>query len=249
MTVERGDDRLAQAAPLVEHLVPASHPLPPHVQRLQRGPFIDVGAHAEGLVARTGEHDHTQIAVGLEAARQTLEFALLADGVDPANVYTELATQEGADRAFKALDKIKDEIFWWDRTDEPMTWLSEKKVAIAAAYSGRMFRTLVGDRRRFGVMWDGQIYSYDMWVMPLGTPNKEAAMQFLEFIIQPQIMADFAVESSYAPARRSAIDLVPDEVRSKLATANATNPILIDRVWWADHMDAYTRRFENWLQQ
>ena len=31
--------------------------------------------------------------------------------------------------------------------------------------------------------------------------------------------------------------------------ANATNPILIDRVWWADHMYAYTRRFENWQQQ
>ena len=60
--------------------------------------------------------------------RQTLELALLADGVDPANVYTELATQAGADRAFQALDKIKGEIFWWDSAEEPMAWLQEKKV-------------------------------------------------------------------------------------------------------------------------
>jgi putative spermidine/putrescine transport system substrate-binding protein len=55
--------------------------------------------------------------------RRTLELALLADGVDPANVYTELATQEGADRAFKALDKIKGDTYWWDSAEEPMTWL------------------------------------------------------------------------------------------------------------------------------
>ena len=33
-----------------------------------------------------------------------LEFALLADGVAPADVYTVLATQEGQDRAFAKLD-------------------------------------------------------------------------------------------------------------------------------------------------
>ena len=62
------------------------------------------------------------------AARYTLELALLADGVDPANVYTELATPAGVDRAFKALDKIKGDIFWWDNAQEPITWLLEKKV-------------------------------------------------------------------------------------------------------------------------
>ena len=36
---------------------------------------------------------------------------------------------------------------------------------------------------------------------------------------------------------------------SKLATTNATNAVLIDRVWWADRMDAYTKRYEAWLQQ
>ena len=45
-----------------------------------------------------------------DGPRYTLELALLADGVDPANVYTELATPAGVDRAFKALDKIKDDV-------------------------------------------------------------------------------------------------------------------------------------------
>ena len=80
------------------------------------------------------------------SARYTLELALLADGVDPANVYTELATPEGMDRAFKALDKIKGEVYWWDSAQEPLSWLLEKEVVMAAGYSGRVFRAAVGDR-------------------------------------------------------------------------------------------------------
>jgi putative spermidine/putrescine transport system substrate-binding protein len=46
--------------------------------------------------------------------------------VDPANVYTDLATPEGVDRAFKALDKIKVETYWWDAAQEQFVWLLEK---------------------------------------------------------------------------------------------------------------------------
>ena len=76
--------------------------------------------------------------------RYTLELALLADGVEPGNVYQELGTTEGADRAFAALDKIKPEILWWDKAKEPISWLIEGKAAMAAGYSGRIFRAALG---------------------------------------------------------------------------------------------------------
>ena len=45
---------------------------------------------------------------------ENLEFALLADGVEPKDVYTVLATPEGLDRAFKKMDEIKPSILvWW----------------------------------------------------------------------------------------------------------------------------------------
>ena len=55
VAVDRGDDRLAQPCPLVEHLVAAAHPAPPHVERLQGGPLVDVRTDAEGLLAFTRE--------------------------------------------------------------------------------------------------------------------------------------------------------------------------------------------------
>src|ERR1700750_1653928 len=42
-----------------------------------------------------------------KGARYNLEFALMADGVKPADVYKTLATKEGADRAFKKLGELK----------------------------------------------------------------------------------------------------------------------------------------------
>ena len=140
--------------------------------------------------------------------RYTLELALLADGVDPANVYTELATPEGADRAFKALDKIKGDIFWWDNAQEPITWLLEKKVGMAAGYSGRIFRAAVGDRQRLGVVWDGQIYDLDLWAIPKGAKNKDGAKRFITFASDPARLATQAQLIAYGPMRKSALALV-----------------------------------------
>ena len=51
--------------------------------------------------------------------KYTLEFALMADGVPPDQVYEVLRTPEGVDRAFAKLDEIKDDIIWWEAGAQP----------------------------------------------------------------------------------------------------------------------------------
>ena len=46
--------------------------------------------------------------------KANLEFALIADGVAPGDVYDVLSTDEGIDRAFAKLDTIKDDVIWWE---------------------------------------------------------------------------------------------------------------------------------------
>ena len=186
--------------------------------------------------------------------RYTLELALLADGVDPANVYTELATPEGADRAFKALDKIKGDIFWWDNAQEPITWLLEKKVGMAAGYSGRIFRAAVGDRQRLGVVWDGQIYDLDLWAIPKGAKNKDGAMRFITFASDPARLATQAQLIAYGPMRKSALALVGKhpiidvEMKDYLPTApdNFKKALRFDDAWWSAHGADLQKRFEEW---
>lgn len=58
-----------------------------------------------------------------KGAMYTLEFALMADGVAPKEVYKVLATREGQDRAFRKLDQIKPSIQWWEAgAQPPNTW-------------------------------------------------------------------------------------------------------------------------------
>ncbi len=186
--------------------------------------------------------------------RRTLELALLADGADPANVYTELATQEGADRAFKALDKIKGETYWWDSAEEAITWLLERKAAMAATYSGRLFRATVGTRQRYAAMWDGQIYDLDFWAIPKSAKNKDGALRFIAFATDPARLATQAQLIAYGPMRKSALPLVGKhpvidvEMLTFLPTApdNFKKALKFDEGWWGTNGAALQSRFEAW---
>jgi putative spermidine/putrescine transport system substrate-binding protein len=188
------------------------------------------------------------------SARYTLELALLADGVDPSSVYTELATPAGADRAFKALDQIKGETYWWDNAQEPISWLSEKEVVMAAGYSGRLFRATVGGGQRLGMIWDGQIYDVDLWAIPKNAKNKDAAKRFIGFATDPARLAAQAQLIAYGPMRKSALPLVGKhpvihvEMKEFLPTApdNFKKALKLDEAWWSTNGAELQRRFAEW---
>ena len=185
--------------------------------------------------------------------RYTLELALLADGVPPEDVYSELGTEAGVDRAFAALDKIKDDILFWDSAGQPISWLLEKKAVMAAGYSGRIFRAAVGDRR-IGVLWDGQIYDVDAWAIPKAAKNKKEAMRFISFATQPAQLAAQAELIAYGPMRKSAVQLVGKhpvinvEMQGFLPTApdNFKRALKFDEAWWNKNGVALRSRFAAW---
>ncbi|WP_413854886.1 ABC transporter substrate-binding protein, partial [Albidovulum sp.] len=67
-----------------------------------------------------------------------LEYALMADGVPPDQIYEVLATPEGVDRAFAQWDKIKDLLQYWESGAQPVEWLASNNVALSTAYNGRI---------------------------------------------------------------------------------------------------------------
>lgn len=189
--------------------------------------------------------------------RYTLELMLLADGVAPADVYSTLATSAGSDRAFAALDKIKNDILWWDKPQDAISWLIGKKASMAAGYSGRIFPALVANRQRLDVLWDGQIYDLDLWAIPKGAGNEDQAKRFITFASDPARQAAQARLIAYGPMRKSAIPLVgkqPEidvEMKNFLPTApdNFKNALKFDEVWWNEHGDELAKRFQAWREQ
>ena len=190
-----------------------------------------------------------------KGAKANLEMALMADGVPAADVYTTLATPEGVDRAFKMLDKIKKDTVWWEAGAQPPQLLADGEVAMTTAYNGRIFAAAVAEGKPFQTVWDGQVYEYDLFVVPKGAPNKDAAMEFVKFSTDTQRLADQAKWIAYGPARKSSSALVGkyNDGKTDMAPYMPTNPdnmknaLASSYEFWVDHDGELNEKFNAWL--
>jgi putative spermidine/putrescine transport system substrate-binding protein len=192
-----------------------------------------------------------------KGAKTMLEFALIADGVAPADVYATLSTPEGVDRAFAKLDTIKAETVWWDAGAQPPQLLADGEVVMTSAYNGRIFNAAIGEGKPFKIVWDGQIYENEMYVVPKGAPNKDLAMDFIMYATSTEGLRAQAQNISYGPARKSSLkeELVYKDGKTVMAphlpTApeNLTNALESSFQFWVDRDAELNERFQAWLAQ
>lgn len=185
-----------------------------------------------------------------KGARYNLEFALMADGVKPADVYKVLATKDGADRAFRKLTELKPNIQWWEAGAQPAQFLVAGDVALSTVYNGRI-DAANREGRNLKIYWPGGIYDLDYWVIPKGTPNKDAAMKFIAFASQPATQAVYAQNIAYGPVNTKALTKLDKKVLDDLPTspANAKEAIQMNVGFWADQGEALEKRFAAWATQ
>ncbi len=186
-----------------------------------------------------------------KSPKPNLEFALIADGVPTDRVYSLLSTKAGVERALRKLDTIKDQVIWWEAGAQPPQLLSDGEVAMTTAYNGRLFNAIYKEGKPFEIVWDGQILDTDLWVIPKGTKNKQAALDFVAFSTGTKPLADQSLWISYGPARKSSAALVKEDILPHLPTSpqNFANPLLNDFEFWADNADSLNERFNAWLAQ
>jgi putative spermidine/putrescine transport system substrate-binding protein len=182
--------------------------------------------------------------------RVNLEWALMADGVPAAKVYPVLSTDAGVKRAFNKLDKIKGHIVWWEKGSEPPQMLSSGRAVMSSAWNGRIFSAKQNRGGNSTIVWDGQVWDLEVWVIPKGTENLKEALDFIGFASDPRRMAEQAKLIAYGPARKSAMALVSEDVRNQLPTAkeNKRNALQFDFKWWSENGAAMEVRFSKWLK-
>jgi putative spermidine/putrescine transport system substrate-binding protein len=170
-----------------------------------------------------------------KGARYNLEFALMADGVKPTDVYKVLATKEGADRAFKKLSELKPSIQWWEAGAQPPQFLVAGDVVMSTAYNGRI-DAANREGRKLAITWNGGIYDLDYWVIPKGTPNKAKALEFIAFASTPEAQAEYAKNIAYGPTNTKALAKLDAKVLADLPTApaNAKDALQFNIKFWAD---------------
>lgn len=191
----------------------------------------------------------------LKEPRFTLEMALMADGVPAAQVYETLSTPQGVDRAFAKLDTIKDQAVFWEAGAQPRQLLADGEVAMAMVYNGRVFAARVEDDVPLSMMWDGQVYEIEGWVIPTDAPHPAEALEYVVHTTTAQAMARFASQISYGLPRLSAEALLgtykdtdlPVAPHLPTAPQNMANALQFDHDFWVDHQTELYERFARWV--
>ena len=182
-----------------------------------------------------------------KGARYNLEFALMADGVKPAEVYKVLATEAGAERAFKKLSELKASIQWWEAGAQPPQFLVAGDVVMSTVYNGRI-DAANREGKNLKISWTGGIYDLDYWVIPKGSPNKDAATKFIAFASTPEAQAEYAKNIAYGPTNNKALAKLDAQVLANLPTspANSADALQFDLKFWADQGESLEKRFASW---
>ena len=181
------------------------------------------------------------------SAKYTLEIALLADGVAPADVYKVLATKQGVDRAFRKLDKIRPNAIWWEAAPQPAVFLAAGKVVMSSAYT-----LWIDDEQKHGknfkIVWNGSLYDFDSWAIPKGTPRIEDAYKLIAFASKPENQKAFSTELAYGSTNRKTQSMLEPKLASALPTAEANlkGALAINIPFWIEHGAELEKRFADW---
>ncbi len=175
-----------------------------------------------------------------------MEWALIADGVAPADVYTVLATPEGQDRAFAKLDTIRDSIVWFDSWSQAPQLLNDGGAVIVQSANGRIYDSIVKDKAPFQIGWNGNVYDLDVWAILRGSKNADKALEFIKFATSTTPLAGMQ-DVAYGPTRKSSTALVAPETQPNLPSSHLDEGIKADAVFWANYGETLGERFNEWL--
>ncbi|MGF1592230.1 MAG: extracellular solute-binding protein [Kiloniellaceae bacterium] len=196
---------------------------------------------------------------GLRGLRRTpmgnLEWALLADGAAPAEVYDLLRTEAGVERAFAKLDSLRDEVVWWDDAAEPARLLAGGEVVMTSTFNAPMFNEIAIREQPFALIWDRQIWDIDLWAIPAAAPNRQAAQEFVRYATGAERLARQTRWIAYGPVRRSSLALVGDHVHAEVDMArflptspeNFETALRNDALFWRQEGPALVERFNAWI--
>jgi putative spermidine/putrescine transport system substrate-binding protein len=189
-----------------------------------------------------------------------IEMALVADGVAIEDVYDVMSTDEGIDRAFAMLDKIKDHSVFWSSGAKPLELVKSGEVAMSIAYNGRIGAAVLSEGEKFVTVWDGQVLEEEWLVLMKGAPNKDEAMKFLVHASAPEQQAGQAKFINYGPMRKSAFAIMeagePWFHNGKNIMEHMPNrddvmarSVVASPEWWADNGDSIGERYTAWMGQ
>ena len=173
-----------------------------------------------------------------------LEYALMADGGAPAQVYP--LDDARIERAFRKLTELKPSIaVWYQSGSQGEQLLQSKEVVLGEFFNGRTFY-LADQGVPVDFEWNQAVMNFTTWVLARNAPNRENAQQLLGFMSRPEPQARFAELIFYGPTNRKALDALKDEkIARRLPTHpdNLAKQVQLDGDWWGANLGKLAQRW------
>jgi putative spermidine/putrescine transport system substrate-binding protein len=176
-----------------------------------------------------------------------LEYALLADGVPPDQLYP-----LDLDRAFKKLEEIKPYItVWWESGAQSVQLATSGEVDYISMWNARA-SVAVEQGGDVDFTFNQGLLDFDCLLIPKGAPNAALAQKVIAGIVSPDLQANFPALIPYGPVNALAFEtgkVAPaDAARSASSPDNAKVQVVLDPTWWYEHGAEAEERFQAFIQ-
>lgn len=181
-----------------------------------------------------------------------MEWALIADGVAPEDVYATLETPEGIERALKKMDAIKPNLQLWTKGREPVRLLNSGEVAMTSVWATTGAVASREEGAKFAIVWDGRVIELDLFGIPKGSQNKAAAIDFIRFASSSESLSRMVKLLPNGPTRKSSLALLPEDILAQLPNSPAYAKkvtIQSDAQWWSKNHAGLKEAFDAWIAQ
>jgi putative spermidine/putrescine transport system substrate-binding protein len=174
-----------------------------------------------------------------------LEFALLADGVPADKIYP-----IDVPRAFKKMEELKDHItVWWKNGAQQIQLLTSAEAHYSSAWNGRV-NVAQGKGVPLEIVWEGGCLDLDWWAIPKGNPNKDLAMQFIDFAIKAERQGEQMQKYiAYGPTNLNAFEYITEERAKQLPSypENLKKQFAHDADFWGPNLAPLTEKWKTWI--
>lgn len=174
-----------------------------------------------------------------------IEIALMADGVDKADVYP--LTPEKIEAGFAKIRELQPHInVWWSSGGQSAQLFVDQEVDFGMMYTSRLREVLNAGH---AVKWSiAQPLLEAQWVaIPKTAPNIEAAQKWVNSSLRKETQARMVrLKGSPPPTNPATFDLLTDEERaSGLGEPEAIkNGLLLDSEFWWSEYEKYVETWE-----
>jgi putative spermidine/putrescine transport system substrate-binding protein len=178
-------------------------------------------------------------------ARGNLEFALLADGVLPADVYRTLNTPAGVERALRKLLQLRPYLVWW-RTPEEALHILQSGEALMASMPAPLVVSANLQGGQLAMQPSGGLVEIQYFAIAKDSPNKAEALKLLAFAADPARQAMLPEQGAWGGLAKGANDKLPADqlARSPSSAAALAAEVVLDAGFWRDNDEKLTARLD-----